>query len=50
MEIYYIMIWDRLTAGQYCIVMIQENEDKSLTVLSATAFVVAEYELLVSGS
>ena len=37
-----------LDAGQYCIVMIQENEDDSLTALSATAFVVAEYELHVS--
>ncbi len=35
-------------AGQYCIVMIQENEDSSLTVLSATAFVVTEYELKIS--
>nr|WP_255680201.1 TIGR04279 domain-containing protein [Methanosarcina sp. DH2] len=34
-------------AGEYCIVMIQENEDGSLTVLSATAFVVTEYELNV---
>ncbi len=37
-----------LDAGQYCIVMIQENEDNSLTVLSATAFVVEKYELHVS--
>jgi len=35
-------------AGHYCIVMIQENEDCSLTVLSATAFIVTEYELKVS--
>ena len=31
--------------GQYCMVMIQENEDHSLTVLSATAFIVAEHDL-----
>ncbi len=31
--------------GQYCIVMVQENEDDSLTVLSASAFVVSEYEM-----
>jgi methanogen extracellular protein (TIGR04279 family)/PGF-pre-PGF domain-containing protein len=37
-----------LEAGQYCIVMIQRNEDESLTVLSSTAFVVAEYELCIS--
>jgi methanogen extracellular protein (TIGR04279 family)/PGF-pre-PGF domain-containing protein len=36
-----------LDAGEYCIVMIQENEDRSLTALSATAFVVTEYELCV---
>jgi len=29
--------------GQYCIVMAQKNEDGSLTVLSTTAFMVAEY-------
>lgn len=33
--------------GQYCTVMVQENEDDSLTVLSATAFVVAEHDLHV---
>jgi methanogen extracellular protein (TIGR04279 family)/PGF-pre-PGF domain-containing protein len=37
-----------LDAGQYCILMIQENKDNSLTALSATAFVVEEYELYVS--
>lgn len=37
-----------LDAGQYCIVIVQQNEDKSLTVFSSTAFVVAEYELCVS--
>ncbi|HWR25333.1 MAG TPA: TIGR04279 domain-containing protein [Methanosarcina sp.] len=37
-----------LDAGQYCIVMIQKNKDKSLTVLSATAVVVAEYDISVS--
>ncbi len=37
-----------LDAGQYCIVMTQENEDGSLTFLSATAFVVTEYKLCVS--
>ncbi|WP_235284200.1 TIGR04279 domain-containing protein [Methanosarcina sp. 1.H.A.2.2] len=36
-----------LDAGEYCIVMMQENEDCSLTALSATAFVVTEYELCV---
>jgi len=36
-----------LDAGEYCIVMTQENEDGSLTALSATAFVVTEYELFV---
>ena len=34
--------------GQYCIVMIQRNEDGSRTVLSTTAFVVAEYYLYSS--
>ena len=34
--------------GQYCIVMIQKNDDGSLTVLSATALVVSEYELKAS--
>jgi methanogen extracellular protein (TIGR04279 family)/PGF-CTERM protein/uncharacterized repeat protein (TIGR01451 family) len=34
--------------GQYCIVMIQKNEDGSLTVLSTTVFMVSEYELKVS--
>ena len=34
--------------GQYCIVMIQKNEDGSLTVFSATAFVVSEYVLKAS--
>ena len=37
-----------LDAGEYSVVMVQENDDGSLTVLSATAFVVAEYELCVS--
>jgi methanogen extracellular protein (TIGR04279 family)/PGF-pre-PGF domain-containing protein len=37
-----------LDAGQYCIVMVQRNDDESLTILSSTAFVVAEYELCVS--
>ena len=37
-----------LDAGQYCILMIQENKDNSLTALSATAFVVEEYKLRVS--
>ncbi|WP_292389068.1 TIGR04279 domain-containing protein [Methanosarcina sp. UBA5] len=37
-----------LGPGQYNIVMIQENEDGSLTALSTTAFMVAEYKLLVS--
>lgn len=37
-----------LNAGQYCIVMVQENQDRSLTVLSSTAFVVAEHKLCVS--
>ena len=34
--------------GQYCIVMVQKNEVDSLTVLSTTAFVVAEYKLKTS--
>ncbi len=33
--------------GEYCIVMMQKNEDCNLTALSATAFVVTEYELCV---
>ncbi|MDQ1276895.1 MAG: hypothetical protein QG610_2473 [Euryarchaeota archaeon] len=37
-----------LDAGQYCIVMVQKNEDESLTVLSSTVFIVAEYELCIS--
>ena len=37
-----------LDAGEYSVVMLQENDDGSLTVLSSTAFVVAEYELCVS--
>lgn len=37
-----------LDAGQYFIVMVQKNDAESLTVLSSTAFVVAEYELDVS--
>jgi methanogen extracellular protein (TIGR04279 family)/PGF-pre-PGF domain-containing protein len=37
-----------LDAGQYCIAMIQKNKDNSLKVLSATAFVVAEYDISVS--
>lgn len=37
-----------LEAGQYCIVMVQQNDDRSMTVFSSTAFVVAEYELCVS--
>jgi len=36
-----------LEAGQYFIVMVQQN-DESLTVFSSTAFVVTEYELCVS--
>jgi methanogen extracellular protein (TIGR04279 family)/PGF-pre-PGF domain-containing protein len=39
-----------LDAGQYCIVMVQKNKDKSLTILSSTAFVVAEYDISVSPS
>jgi methanogen extracellular protein (TIGR04279 family)/PGF-pre-PGF domain-containing protein/uncharacterized repeat protein (TIGR01451 family) len=34
--------------GQYCIVMAQKNVDGSLKLLSATAFLVAEYELKAS--
>ncbi len=34
-----------MEAGQYCIVLLQDNGDSSLTVFSATAFVVVEYEL-----
>ncbi|WP_235283963.1 TIGR04279 domain-containing protein, partial [Methanosarcina sp. 2.H.T.1A.8] len=34
--------------GQYCIVMVQQNDDGSMTVLSSTAFVVVESELCVS--
>lgn len=34
--------------GQYCIVLVQKNDDGIRTVLSATAFVVAEYDLNVS--
>ncbi|MCQ1535082.1 TIGR04279 domain-containing protein [Methanosarcina sp. KYL-1] len=37
-----------LEAGQYCIVLLQKNGDNSLTALSATAFVVVEYELDVT--
>ncbi|MDD3245415.1 MAG: TIGR04279 domain-containing protein [Methanosarcina sp.] len=37
-----------LDAGEYSVVMLQENDDGSLTVLSATAFVVTEYDLGVS--
>lgn len=37
-----------LDAGQYLVVMIKQNDDESLTVLSSTAFIVAEYELDVS--
>jgi len=37
-----------LDAGQYCIVMIQKNKDKNLTVLSAAAVVVAKYDISVS--
>ncbi|MFZ2498125.1 TIGR04279 domain-containing protein [Methanosarcina sp.] len=33
--------------GQYCVVMVQKNEDRSLTVLSETAFVVSEYGMNV---
>lgn len=37
-----------LGAGQYCIVMVQQNDDGSMTVLSSTVFVVVESELYVS--
>jgi len=37
-----------LDAGQYCTVMLQENEDGSRTVLSAMPFMVSEYELCAS--
>jgi methanogen extracellular protein (TIGR04279 family)/PGF-pre-PGF domain-containing protein len=37
-----------LDAGQYCIVMVQQNQDRSLTVLSSTAFVVTEHKLCIS--
>ncbi|WP_292380558.1 TIGR04279 domain-containing protein, partial [Methanosarcina sp. UBA289] len=37
-----------LDAGQYNIVMVQENEDGSLTSLSTTAFMVAEDKLIAS--
>ncbi|MDI9394636.1 MAG: TIGR04279 domain-containing protein [Euryarchaeota archaeon] len=37
-----------LGAGPYCVVMVRQNKDKSMTVLSATAFLVAEYELCIS--
>lgn len=37
-----------LDAGQYFIVIAQENEDCSLTALSATAFIVVEHELRAS--
>ncbi len=37
-----------MEAGQYCIVLLQDNGDKSLTVLSATAFMVVEYELEIT--
>jgi len=37
-----------LDAGQYCIVIVQENENGSLTTFSATAFVVTEHKLSVS--
>jgi len=39
-----------LDAGNYCIVMVQKNEDESLTVLSSTVFIVTEYELCISSS
>ncbi|WP_410508139.1 TIGR04279 domain-containing protein [Methanosarcina hadiensis] len=38
----------KLDAGQYCVVMVQQNQDKSLTVFSSTAFVVAEYKMCVT--
>ncbi|WP_440946581.1 TIGR04279 domain-containing protein [Methanosarcina sp. T3] len=37
-----------LDAGQYLIVMVKQNDDESLTVLSSTAFLVTEYELCIS--
>jgi methanogen extracellular protein (TIGR04279 family)/PGF-pre-PGF domain-containing protein len=37
-----------LDAGQYFIVIAQENKDCNLTALSATAFIVAEHELRTS--
>ncbi len=37
-----------LEAGQYCTVMLQANEDGSLKALSATPFVVTDYQLDVS--
>jgi methanogen extracellular protein (TIGR04279 family)/PGF-pre-PGF domain-containing protein len=36
-----------LEPGQYCVVMIQENKDGSLTVVSATAFAVLEHKLRI---
>jgi len=39
-----------LDAGNYCIVVVQKNEDESLTVLSSTVFIVTEYELCISSS
>jgi methanogen extracellular protein (TIGR04279 family)/PGF-pre-PGF domain-containing protein len=35
-------------AGQYLIVMVQQNRDESMTVLSTTAFIVARHELCIS--
>ncbi len=37
-----------MEAGQYCIVLLQDNGGKSLTVLSATAFVVVEYDMEIT--
>ncbi|MGB9940840.1 TIGR04279 domain-containing protein [Methanosarcina sp.] len=37
-----------LNPGQYCIVIVQQDKDGSLTALSATAFIVAEHELCAS--
>ncbi|WP_261788943.1 TIGR04279 domain-containing protein [Methanosarcina siciliae] len=37
-----------LDAGQYLIVVVKQNDDESLTVLSSTAFLVTEYELCIS--
>lgn len=34
-------------AGQYCIVMVRQNNDNSITVFSSTAFVVTDYELCI---